>query len=138
MHIFKIEVRIFCRLANPAMKLSSRNSFFLPNQGTPLVHRAYWTTQASPPHVFQHLVLLKQHISTFYTFSNLHYFLEFVIWLTPQHHLRHHDIMIMFRSSALVLVKQHISLFCNFSKLHYFSNLLFGQHQSITYEIKIS
>ena len=55
------------------------------------------------------LEVVKQPISIFYTSFDLHSFLEFVIWLAPEHQLRHHDLMPIFISGALVPLKQHIS-----------------------------
>ena len=56
------------------------------------------------------LAVVKQHLFQLCKFSKPHSLLEFVVWLTPEHHLRDHDFMIIFISGAVVLVKQHMVL----------------------------
>ena len=54
---------------------------------------------------FLHLVLTKQHISTFYDFVEFRNFQEFVIWLAPEHQFWRRCFMSIFVSGALVLAK---------------------------------
>ena len=55
--------------------------------------------------VYEHLVLAKQHIPTFYDFVYFSIFHEFVIWLAPEHQLWSRCLMSIFVSGALVLTK---------------------------------